>query len=59
MLTHILAFFCRVCPFCICARRWPESRFARALAAVEKRCPACRAYRKLHGTVSQEEGAHD
>jgi len=50
MLTRILAFLCGVCPLCICARRWPASRFARMLSAVEKRCPACKAYRTLHAT---------
>lgn len=55
MLMHLLAFLCRICPFCICARRWPASRFARMLTVIEKRCPACRAYRTLHRDVEGAE----
>ncbi len=54
-MVNILAFVCSICPFCICARRWPKSKFARMLAAVEKQCPACRAYRALHATSRPED----
>jgi len=59
MLTHMLAFLCRICPLCICARCWPKSRFARTLTSLEKRCPACRAYRALHGNVNPKGEDHD
>ena len=55
MLTHLLAFICQICPLCVCARRWPQSRFARVLAGVERRCPACRAYKARRGGISPEQ----
>ncbi len=45
--TKVLAFICRICPLCIARRRWPQSWFARQMAKVEGRCPACRAYRRM------------
>ncbi len=48
-MMRVLAFFCRICPFCICARQWPESRFAGFLKKVEGSCPACRAYAQVNG----------
>jgi len=47
IMTSILATVCRVCPLCICARRWPASRLAKAVKGIEGFCPACRAYAKL------------
>lgn len=57
-MTRILAFLCKVCPFCICARRWPETRFAGWLAEKEKLCPACRAYEKVTGKGQGGEGTN-
>lgn len=48
MMTKVLAFFCSVCPFCIVARRWPNSAYAKALVNIERSCPACRAYARVH-----------
>jgi rubrerythrin len=45
---RLLAFLCRICPFCILARRFPDSAYARSLREAEEACPACRAYRDLH-----------
>lgn len=45
-LKHVLAGLCSICPFCIAARKWPKSGFARILTKVEKNCPACKAYRE-------------
>jgi len=45
--TKVLAGFCRVCPFCIAARQWPNSAYAKKLKAIEKNCPFCNAYSKL------------
>jgi hypothetical protein len=45
--TRLLAFFCRVCPFCLVARARPESAFARFMGKAEANCPACRAYRAV------------
>jgi len=47
--VRLLAFGCAICPLCICARRWPESRFAKTMLRIERLCPMCRAYRALHG----------
>ena len=48
MNKRVLSFVCSVCPFCITARAWPKSGFAKKLREAEKNCPACRAYRELH-----------
>jgi hypothetical protein len=45
--TKVLAAFCRVCPFCIAARQWPGSAYAKKLKKIEKNCPFCKAYSKL------------
>jgi len=57
MQTRLLAWLCRLCPFCNAARLWPRSGFARKLAEVEKDCPACRAYRQVYGVKNRETGA--
>ena len=48
IMTSMLAALCQVCPLCVCARRWPDSRFAKAARAIEKFCPACSAYAKVN-----------
>ncbi len=45
---RFLAFLCSICPACNVARMWPNSTFAKKLAAAEKNCPACNAYKELH-----------
>ena len=45
--TRLKAWVCRLCPFCIIARRRPQSSFAQWLASVETNCVCCRAYRKV------------
>jgi hypothetical protein len=47
MKTKVLAAFCRVCPFCIAARKWPNSAYAKKLKEIEKNCPFCKAYSRL------------
>ncbi len=49
---RLRAAVCQVCPLCIVARRWPRSTFARTLGRLEKTCPFCRAYARLHGPRS-------
>ena len=46
---RILAFFCKVCPFCVLARKWPGSRFAKFMGRFDKHCPFCRAYKEIFG----------
>jgi len=48
MIKRLLAFCCNICPFCITARAWPESNYAKTLNKLERNCPACRAYQELH-----------
>jgi rubrerythrin len=47
--TKFLAFLCSICPFCIAARFFPNSGYAKALKKAEKDCPACRAYARVKG----------
>jgi hypothetical protein len=49
LAQRFLALLCRICPFCIAARRWPDSAYARTLTRLERDCPACRAYARLKG----------
>ena len=43
---RIMALLCRICPYCIIARRWPESAYARKFRKIQDRCPFCRSYEK-------------
>ena len=43
----LLTLFCYVCPLCIFARRFPESKFAHEVEKIRKSCPFCRAYARL------------
>lgn len=58
--THIpiglrmMAAVCRICPCCVIARRWPNSRFARRFRRVQHHCPFCRAYRQIRIRNEQE-----
>jgi hypothetical protein len=53
--TRALAFVCRICPFCVAARIWRDSKFATKLREMEKDCPACRAYNQLRSLRKQGE----
>ena len=44
---RVMAFFCRICPCCIIARRFPDSLFARKFRKIQHRCPFCRSYKKV------------
>lgn len=45
--TRVKAFFCRICPLCIVARRRPDGGFARKMRRVQQGCPFCRAARRV------------
>jgi len=45
MKNKILAFICKVCPFCIAARLFPNSKYAEKMKKLENDCPACKAYK--------------
>jgi len=47
IFIKLLAFVCYICPLCIFARRYPDSRFARCIKKLGKICPFCIAYNKL------------
>ena len=49
IFTRIMSAGCSICPFCIAARIWPNSCFARRMHRLERTCPWCRAYNRLHG----------
>ena len=49
MNEKFLAFLCSICPFCIAARKFPDSAFAKKFRKAQKKCPACQAYQRLHG----------
>ena len=53
MKTKLLATFCRFCPVCIVARKFPESAFAKKVKELERNCPACRAYRCYYPKKSE------
>jgi hypothetical protein len=48
-MTRFLAWICSICPVCLFGRAKPNSRFVKGLEKYQKYCPACRAYKKLHG----------
>ena len=47
LFLRMLAFICEMCPLCIAARRFPDSKFASEMKRLEKFCPFCCAHRKL------------
>ncbi|NQT20795.1 MAG: hypothetical protein HQ592_13895 [Planctomycetes bacterium] len=49
IFTKLMAAGCSICPFCIPSRIWPNSTFARKMQCLERICPWCRAYNRLHG----------
>lgn len=44
--TKLLASGCKICPLCVVARKFPASRFAKAVSKFSNVCPFCIAYRK-------------
>ncbi|MFZ2603617.1 MAG: hypothetical protein WAX79_06445 [Candidatus Omnitrophota bacterium] len=46
ILIKVLALICYICPLCIIARAFPNSRFAKGMKEFGKICPFCIAYRK-------------
>ncbi|OGX17882.1 MAG: hypothetical protein A3K83_07810 [Omnitrophica WOR_2 bacterium RBG_13_44_8b] len=40
----IISFIHRMCPFCIISRRFPKSKFAKAVFLWSKVCPCCNVY---------------
>ena len=47
LFIKLLALLCYICPLCIFARAFPDSKFAKAMRKVGKICPFCIAYRKV------------
>jgi hypothetical protein len=48
-MKKIMALFCKFCPVCIIARKFPRSKFAEVVKKKEKDCPFCRAYTDTYG----------
>ncbi len=46
ILIKVLALICYICPLCIIARAFPDSKFAKGMEKFGKICPFCIAYRK-------------
>jgi len=57
-MEKALAMVCRVCPFCILRRMFPESRYGRFMRRAEQDCPCCRAYDELYAKPGASE-PHD
>jgi len=51
--TKLMAPGCSICPLCIAARKWPKGAFAKAMRAMGKLCPCCRAYNRLHAAATE------
>jgi len=45
-MRKILAAFCQICPLCIVARKFPQSKFAKMIKSLSSICPFCKAYKK-------------
>ncbi len=48
--TRLFAAVCSCCVFCIGRRMFPDSAYGRMMKQVEKNCPFCRAYDRVHAT---------
>jgi len=46
MDKKFLAFICKICPFCIIARLFPDSFIGKFIRKTEDDCPACKAYKE-------------
>ena len=46
IFIKLFAFVCRICPLCIIARTFPDSKFAEGMKEFGKICPFCIAYAK-------------
>lgn len=47
LFIRLLAFVCDICPLCIIARRFPDSKFAKGMKKFGRICPFCIAHQKL------------
>lgn len=47
-MQTLLAKVCTMCPLCIARRRWPTSFYGQFMRLIERVCPFCRAYDRLH-----------
>ena len=58
-MDRVPAKICAVCPLCVDRRHWPDSRHARIMRALERRCPFCRAYDRVRAQTSRQERLAD
>ena len=59
VLERVGAAYCKICPICSPARRWPNSLWARLLRGWRKVCPPCRAFEKVRRIRIAMEAAKD
>ncbi len=52
-MERLLAKICSVCPLCVARRRWPASLYGRVMRVVERGCPCCRAYDRIHARAEK------
>ena len=50
----LFAFVCDICPLCIIARSFPDSKFAKGMKEFGKICAFCIAYRKIRSKNFQK-----
>ena len=50
-MERFLAAICRICPFCMARRKWPDSPYGRFMRKIEAACPFCRAYDRMVETA--------
>ena len=49
LFLRVFAFIYSVCPIRLARRRWPGFLFGRSTARLQRFCPLCSAYKRLHG----------
>ncbi len=49
IFIKLLASVCYICPLCIIARIFPDSKFSKGMKKLGRVCPFCRAYKNLKG----------
>lgn len=47
IFSKLFAFICYICPLCIIARAFPDSKFAKGMKEFAEICPFCKAYKKV------------
>jgi len=59
MMDSWLAKVCACCPLCVLRRRWPKSGYARLMTRLERNCPFCKAYDRVHMQKADPKASND